>query len=55
MNEFLNEGTFQEYDYNEEEKECDWKVFHQESNKILKDRKWQNQDCMQTFMQKNKE
>jgi len=23
--EFINEGTFQEYDYNQEDAECEWK------------------------------
>ena len=23
--EFINEGTFQEYDYNQENEECEWK------------------------------
>ena len=37
-NEFINEGTFQEYDYNEETKECEWKQVHEQSNKKLKER-----------------
>ena len=36
--EFINEGTFQEYDYNEETKECEWKQIHEESNQKLKER-----------------
>jgi len=27
---FINEGTFQEYDYNNEDKECEWKQFYRE-------------------------
>jgi len=30
-NEFINEGTFQEFDYNNETKECEWKKVHEES------------------------
>ena len=37
-NEFINEGTFQEYDYNEETKECEWKQIHEQSNQTLKAR-----------------
>jgi hypothetical protein len=37
-NEFINEGTFQEYDYNNETKECEWKQIHEQSNKKLKER-----------------
>ena len=37
-NEFINEGTFQEYDYNEETKECSWKQVHEQSNQKLKER-----------------
>ena len=37
-NEFINEGSFQEYDYNEETKECEWKQVHEASNKKLKER-----------------
>ena len=36
--EFINEGTFQEYDYNEETKECSWKQVHEQSNQTLKTR-----------------
>jgi hypothetical protein len=32
----INEGTFQEYDYNEETKECAWKQVHEKSNLNLK-------------------
>lgn len=38
INEFINEGSFQEYDYNEETKECEWKQVHEKSNKQLKER-----------------
>ena len=37
-NEFINEGTFQEYDYNNETKECKWKQVHEQSNQTLKTR-----------------
>jgi hypothetical protein len=37
-NEFINEGTFQEYDYNNETKECEWKQIHEQSNQTLKAR-----------------
>ena len=37
-NEFINEGTFQEYDYNNETKECEWKQVHEQSNQKLKER-----------------
>jgi hypothetical protein len=37
--EHINEGTFQEYDYNEETKECEWKQMHEESNKKLREKK----------------
>ena len=36
-NELINEGSFQEYDYNEETKECEWKQLHEASNKKLKE------------------
>ena len=46
-NEFINEGTFQEYDYNQETKECSWKKVHEESNHRLKslaeDRTYENE------------
>ena len=38
-NELINEGTFQEYDYNEETKECEWKQVHEASNKRLKEKR----------------
>jgi len=34
-NEFINEGTFQEYDYNNETLECEWKQVHEQSKKNL--------------------
>ncbi|MEK9886162.1 MAG: hypothetical protein VW452_04575 [Pelagibacteraceae bacterium] len=37
-NEFINEGTFQEYDYNNETKECEWKQVYEQSNQTLKAR-----------------
>ena len=35
--ELINEGTFQEYDYNEETKECEWRQIHEASNTKLKE------------------
>lgn len=38
INKFINEGTFQEYDYNNETKECEWKQIYKKSNETLKAR-----------------
>ena len=38
--EFINEGSFQEFDYNNETQECEWKQIHEESKKVLQESDW---------------
>ena len=35
MDEFINEGSFQEYKYNQEITECEWKQIYNRSDKKL--------------------